>query len=57
MVATSENAEALLAEVPGARGECRREADHVFSSVGARTWLLERTEAFLAGEVAGMTVS
>lgn len=57
MVATTENPEALLSEISGARGECLRDGDHVFASVPARTWLLDRTESWLAGAFAGLTVS
>lgn len=56
VVATSENAEALLSEVPGATGERHPQADHVFGSVPWRTWVLDRTEAFVAGHLLGLTV-
>lgn len=54
LLATTENAEALLAEIPGAEGESRAHAGHVFGSVPARNWLLERTENWLAERLAGV---
>lgn len=57
MVATSENPEALLSEIPGARGECLPDADHVFGTVAAKNWLLDRTETALGTLLAGMTVT
>lgn len=53
MVATTENAEALLEEVPGAEGDCCPHADHAFSTVKSRTWLLEHTENWLAEQLRG----
>lgn len=53
MVATTENAEALLEEIPGAEGECCAHADHAFSTVKARTWLIERTENWFADQLRG----
>lgn len=53
MVATTENAEALLEEIPGADGDCCVHADHAFSTVKARTWLLDKTEAWLAEQLRG----
>lgn len=57
MVATSENAEALISEVAGAEGECLPHANHIFSTVANRTWLLERTERWLVEKLSGVTVS
>lgn len=53
VVTTTENAEALLSEVPGAIGECNPQADHVFGTVPWRTWLLDRTEHWMAGQLLG----
>jgi hypothetical protein len=57
MVATSENAEALISEVKGAEGECLPHANHIFSTVAGHTWLLDRTEHWLADRLAGVKVS
>lgn len=57
MVSTTENAEALLSEVPGATGECNAHADHVFGTVPWRTWLLDRTEHFLSNQLLGAAAS
>ncbi|HEY9724056.1 MAG TPA: alpha/beta fold hydrolase [Oscillatoriaceae cyanobacterium] len=54
LLATTENAEALLAEIPGAVGEARAHAGHVFGSVPARSWLLERTESWLSEQLLGV---
>lgn len=53
MVATTENAEALLEEIPGAEGECCAHADHAFGTIKARNWLLERTENWFAEQLRG----
>lgn len=53
MVATSENAEALLEEIPGAEGDCCSHADHAFGTVKARNWLLEKTETWLCDQLRG----
>lgn len=57
MVATSENAEALIAEVPGAQGECLPHGDHAFRSAAASTWLLDRTEGWLGQALMPTVVS
>ncbi|MNS39152.1 fermentation/respiration switch protein [compost metagenome] len=57
MVATSENAEALLSEIPSAQGECLPHGDHAFGTVAASTWLLDRTEAWLGSTLSPMAVS
>jgi hypothetical protein len=57
MVATSENAEAHLSEVKGAEGECLPLANHIFSTVAGRTWLLDRTERWLLEKLSGVAVS
>jgi pimeloyl-ACP methyl ester carboxylesterase len=56
-VATSENAAALLEEVVMAEGEILPGANHVFGSVKSRTWLLERSSAWLGGRLAGVPCS
>jgi hypothetical protein len=53
IVATTENAEALLEEIPGAEGECCAHADHAFGTVKARTWVLEKTQAWLSEKLGG----
>jgi pimeloyl-ACP methyl ester carboxylesterase len=57
MVATTENAEALLSEIPGAQGECLPHGDHAFRSVAASTWLLDRTERWLGQALLPTAVS
>lgn len=57
VVTTTENAEALLSEVPGATGERHSHADHTFGTVPWRTWLLDRTEDWLSGQLLGTTAS
>ena len=56
-VATSENAEALLQELPGATGESLPHGDHLFATVEAREWLLGKTEQWILGQVAGVAIS
>jgi pimeloyl-ACP methyl ester carboxylesterase len=56
VVTTSENAEALISEVPGATGECNPQADHVFGTVPWRTWVLDRTEKFVSEQLLGVSV-
>jgi len=55
MVATCENAEALLEEVE-AEGEGCPHADHAFSTLKARAWLLSRTENWLAAQLGGLPI-
>jgi pimeloyl-ACP methyl ester carboxylesterase len=55
-VATSENAEALLSEIPNAEGERLPHATHTFATVPARTWLLDRTEGWLADKLTGVAI-
>lgn len=56
MVATPENAEALLEEIEGAEGECLPMATHTFGTVRARSWLLERTENWLLARLASNSI-
>lgn len=53
MVATTENAEALLEEIPGAEGASCTHGDHAFGTVKARNWLLDHTETWLAEQLRG----
>ncbi|MDB5098863.1 MAG: hypothetical protein JWM80_3284 [Cyanobacteria bacterium RYN_339] len=55
-VATCENAQALLEEIPGAEGACLDKANHIFGSVKARTWLLDRTATWIEGKLLGVRV-
>jgi hypothetical protein len=55
-VATSENAQALIEEIEGAEGACLEKANHIFGSVKARTWLLDRTAEWISGKLVGVRV-
>lgn len=55
-VVTNENATALIEEIAGAEGECLPMGNHIFGSVKARTWVLDRTTDWLGARLVGLTV-